>query len=174
MNSKLSLIDRNENVIWQSKELTKINHSTWNNILSAFAVNLGSSEALQVGNYAGFIAKYDENGHRKYLREQIAHQQNPVGDPVEGLEHLVFNVNRARLDYAVANGYHFDDHLVLFVQHYGENRHQTLDFYTLVDGSYQYSYRLEQSFRDFFIGRDGLMAGLASDGTLHLYQAKDL
>jgi hypothetical protein len=174
LSSKVSLIDRSEKIIWQSKELTEVNHSAWNNILSAFVVNLGNRQALQVGNYAGFIAKYDENGHLEYLREQVAHQQNPVGDPVEGLEHLVFNVNRTRLDYAVVNGFHLADRLVLFVQRYGENRQQTLDFYTLSDGSYQYSYKLENSFRDLFIGRDGLIAGLTSDGTLYLYQTKHL
>lgn len=174
LSSKLFLIDRDENIIWESRELTKENHSTWNNILAAFPVYLGNKQALQVGNYAGFIAKYGEDGNLLYVREQIAHHQNPMGNPVSGLERLVYNVNRQELDYAVINGSQAGEQLVLHVQHYGEDSYQTLDLYSISDGTYQYSYKLEESFRDMFIAENGLMTGLKADGTLYLYQTKGL
>ena len=161
--SKVSMIQKDETVYWESDNLTRQNHHTWNNILSAFSIYYQDNQAFQVGNFAGFIAKYNKEGKLDYLRETILHKQNPVGTPVRGLEQLVYNVDREALDYAVVNGSVKGDKLILHVHHYDEDvPWQTLDMYSVSDGSYLYSYKLDQIFRDVYISSKGTLAGLKS------------
>ncbi|MGF1670032.1 MAG: hypothetical protein ACFCU6_06265 [Balneolaceae bacterium] len=173
LSSKLFLLNKSEMILWESEELVA-NPQKWSNIITGFVILLDNNEAIQIGNHAGYIAKYNNQGKLDYIRMPVAHRHKTIGNPVPGLDHLVYNVNRQNLDYAIANGFAYKDKLVLFVQHMGDNRFQTLDIYSISDGSYQYSYRLPESFRDIDISETGTLVGIKPEGEIQIWQLDKL
>ncbi len=167
--TKTFLIDEDENILWESDELTE-NPLIWNNIVSGFLLLLDNHEVIKIGNYAGYIIRYNEKGSAVYNRRTIAHKHDPIGDPVRGADELIYNVDRRKMDHAVANGYIFDDKLVLFVQHMGDDRFQSLDVYDLIEGTYLYSYRLPESFRDLDITQEGRIVGIKPEGKILVWE----
>lgn len=167
--TKSYLVEKNEKIHWETGELTE-NPPIWNNIVSGFTILLDQNEAVKVGNYAGYIIRYNHKGELKYIRKTIEHNQNPVGKSVRGVDQLIYNINRQHLNYAVASGFTYKDKLVLFVQHMGEDKFQSLDVYKLSDGSCQYSYRLPESFRDIDMTENGMFAGIKPDGEIVIWE----
>lgn len=173
-NSRTYLLGKDETIFWESDHLTRENHHTWNNILTSFSIYSENNQAFQVGNFAGYIAKYNTEGKLAYIRETIQHKQNPVGNPVQGVEQRLYNVDREALDYAVVNGSVCGDKLILHVHYYEDEPRQILDVYSVSDGSYLYSYNLEEIFRDVYISEKGILAGLKAEGELYLYELSKL
>ena len=155
-------VDNSSKTVWKSESLVE-NPLQWNSVVTGFLLKDQNGNIHKIGNYAGYIAKFNTKGKLMYAKEIIQNDQSLKFLRIDGLDHTALRVDTQKLQYAVADGFIKDGKIYLLTQFYGENNEQLIDIYDTINGDYLYSIKLDKSVRTITALPDNKFAGGMKD-----------
>jgi len=157
----IKLVDDSKTVSWTSDYIIE-NPRKWASTITGFLLS-DKRHIYKISNYTGELVALDKSGKMKYFRHLIGPEQNLQLEPIPGLDHEAYGIQRSSLNFAAASGFIFRDEIHLLIQFYGNNPYQIIDVYNADSGDYLYSYKLGESVRSITSLQDGTIIGMKPD-----------